>query len=780
MRYQVLYWFCLLAFLTLFFVFGALNTEGFSWTSDEGIFLMSAKLVKQGHALYRDIWFDYPPLFFVALASAFRLFGATVTVARVTVLFFAAVGLLAVALVTQQLNGRLGALAAAVLLAVSPAYWKWSRIVAADLPAASVATLAVFCALRSGYKGRLMWWAFSGALAAISVLIKPTAYFIAFPLFVAVLLAPHPASTTPRWRACMEGWGVMGAGALLVTVTVFLFFDAQLCFAQVTSTFFSVSQAAPPSFTGGLRELAGFIIGRSDSIQYDWLAWILCGLLLLIWKPSCQRSVVLSWLLATVGGLAALTFLDQRHLVLVLFPLSVLGGAAVGEIGQGLSHLPESRKRGVGTSLGLIVILATLLVLPRNLQENRALLAPPEDETASYGLDAASFLAKALSADALVLTDEPMIPFRANRDTIPALTNASAMRMQAGNLSPELVSSLIERYQPSAVIFWHRHRLCNVPGLVEWVRARYYVGRTYDKRRRLYLSLSLIDYPQEAGLGGQVRLVGFDLAPLAVMPGRNVHLALYWQALQKMDINYTVFVHCMSPDGIRRNQIDSFPMQGSLPTRQWQPGEIIKDEYLIPIPWDAPPGYYLLQVGLYDVLYTQQRLRAYAPDSNRWPGDAVQLVRPILVGLPEEHLYTVPTTQHQLKAHLGEQIQLLGYDLERVRGGGGVRLVLTLYWQALQRVKGNYKVFTHLLDPDGQIVAQHDGVPGEEGHPTLGWVDGEIIVDRHELGPPVGELIGPHQLAVGMYNPVTGKRLVAFDAQGNRLEQDRVLLELSR
>jgi len=38
MRRQVLYWFCLLAFLTLFFVFGALNTEGFSWTSDEGIF----------------------------------------------------------------------------------------------------------------------------------------------------------------------------------------------------------------------------------------------------------------------------------------------------------------------------------------------------------------------------------------------------------------------------------------------------------------------------------------------------------------------------------------------------------------------------------------------------------------------------------------------------------------------------------------------------------------------------------------------------------------------
>jgi hypothetical protein len=38
------------------------------------------------------------------------------------------------------------------------------------------------------------------------------------------------------------------------------------------------------------------------------------------------------------------------------------------------------------------------------------------------------------------------------------------------------------------------------------------------------------------------------------------------------------------------------------PTRLWQPGEIIKDEWQIRLPQDMQPGMYELRVGLFDAL----------------------------------------------------------------------------------------------------------------------------------------------------------------------------------
>jgi hypothetical protein len=50
---------------------------------DEGIVLVGADRVLQGHVLYRDFWSMYPPGQFYTLAFLFKLFGTSVLVERI-------------------------------------------------------------------------------------------------------------------------------------------------------------------------------------------------------------------------------------------------------------------------------------------------------------------------------------------------------------------------------------------------------------------------------------------------------------------------------------------------------------------------------------------------------------------------------------------------------------------------------------------------------------------------------------------------------------------------
>jgi hypothetical protein len=67
-----------------------------------------------------------------------------------------------------------------------------------------------------------------------------------------------------------------------------------------------------------------------------------------------------------------------------------------------------------------------------------------------------------------------------------------------------------------------------------------------------------------------------------------------------------------------------------------------------------------------------------------------------------------------------------------------------------------------------RIAAQHDGQPAEGAAPTASWTPNEYIVDRHVIPLPPG--IPPSQLriAIGMYDPLTGRRLQS--ARGDSID----------
>lgn len=122
-----------------------------------------------------------------------------------------------------------------------------------------------------------------------------------------------------------------------------------------------------------------------------------------------------------------------------------------------------------------------------------------------------------------------------------------------------------------------------------------------------------------------------------------------------------------------------------------------------------------------------------------------------------ERNFTPPQTSFPLDATLGNEIQLLGYDLENETTAS---YQLSLVWQALTEPSSDYTVFVHLLTPDGICcVWQQDSQPQQGQYPTSRWLKDEVIVDHYqiELSPDLPP--GDYPIEVGLYIAETGQRL---------------------
>ncbi len=137
-----------------------------------------------------------------------------------------------------------------------------------------------------------------------------------------------------------------------------------------------------------------------------------------------------------------------------------------------------------------------------------------------------------------------------------------------------------------------------------------------------------IQNPMEADLGGRVRLLGYNIQS-GFTPGSTIHLTLFWQALGKMDKDYTVFTHLVDAEGRPWGQKDNPPVDGFYPTSQWEAGEIVRDQYDMDISVDALLGEYQLEVGMY-LAETGERLAVYGEEGPS-PENHIALSRPVII-----------------------------------------------------------------------------------------------------------------------------------------------------
>ncbi len=158
------------------------------------------------------------------------------------------------------------------------------------------------------------------------------------------------------------------------------------------------------------------------------------------------------------------------------------------------------------------------------------------------------------------------------------------------------------------------------------------------------------------------------------------------------------------------------------------------------------------------------------PARQSWIGD----VRLAVYGTDE--LPVSPTMP--LSATLGAAIALRGYDLpERTYAAGDI-VPLTLFWEARQAPARRYKVFVHLLDGQGKLVAQYDAEPQGGFAPTDQWRPGTQVIDRCGLWLPRTLPPGLYEVRVGLYD-LSGSRLPCrgVDTAGDSLTLGKIMVK---
>ena len=87
-----------------------------------------------------------------------------------------------------------------------------------------------------------------------------------------------------------------------------------------------------------------------------------------------------------------------------------------------------------------------------------------------------------------------------------------------------------------------------------------------------------------------------------------------------------------------------------------------------------------------------------------------------------------------------------------IRSFDGARVTIDLYWQPLQAVDADYTSFVHILNADGEMIAQDDHLVGGIYYPTHLWRPGELLKDSHTLA--LGSDLGraPYSIVTGLYH----------------------------
>ena len=101
----------------------------------------------------------------------------------------------------------------------------------------------------------------------------------------------------------------------------------------------------------------------------------------------------------------------------------------------------------------------------------------------------------------------------------------------------------------------------------------------------------------------------------------------------------------------------------------------------------------------------------------------------------------------------GGEIDFVGGEIVGDTAVSGQTLTLVTRWQQ-QADPRPVKIFVHLVDADGQIAAQWDGL----GVVWQGWRSGDRLQQIHDILLPDDLPSGPYQIRAGLYHPDTGQR----------------------
>ena len=262
----------------------------------------------------------------------------------------------------------------------------------------------------------------------------------------------------------------------------------------------------------------------------------------------------------------------------------------------------------------------------------------------------------------------------------------------------------------------------------------------------------------EMNFDNTLTLLGYDIARTVFAPGETISLTTHIQTLYPPSATVGWRVELIRENRANdavASRVEAAPFGGKYPLQRWPPGKSVSETWHLQLDPNLAPGQYHLRMGLFrradgEMIDASPIYSVSAADQMPYAPIA-KIKIPVTRPSPDELSAAQPA-----QILVGDTFMLAHYALQADRATN--RVHLTLYWQSIARSESDYTVFVHLLDSSGDIIAQRDLPPRGGTYPTALWDPGEIVKDAYTLEIPAAAR-PPFSLAIGMYSPLTQKRL---------------------
>ena len=239
--------------------------------------------------------------------------------------------------------------------------------------------------------------------------------------------------------------------------------------------------------------------------------------------------------------------------------------------------------------------------------------------------------------------------------------------------------------------------------------------------------------------GEGATLVNYQLAisnyQLAIVNYQSsIPITLYWRVDAPLPPDLNVSIRAVDGEGVVWGQVDRLPIGGLVRTDKWRPGDIVRDEYMLPLDPAAPPGEYTFDILLYDfrtgrVFGEARRVGALTVTPPAEPPDPDALPIP-----------------HRLDARLAKGLRLLGHTFEPLATLPGYRHTFKLYWQAAPRPAADYTLSLVARSEAGDEIPLLARPVGPAEHPTGAWRRGEVLAEAVTFAFPLDAPPGEYTL----------------------------------
>lgn len=245
--------------------------------------------------------------------------------------------------------------------------------------------------------------------------------------------------------------------------------------------------------------------------------------------------------------------------------------------------------------------------------------------------------------------------------------------------------------------------------------------------------------------GQAVTLAGFDF-PQFSPSGDTVPISLYWHVAQPLPADMNVSLRVVDSAGRTWGQVDRFPIGGLIRTSAWQPGMVIRDDYLLTLEPGTPPGDYHLDL----LMYNFETNQIFDQASNV---DKIAILPPAPI---DDVTAVAAVLPNGVSAPLSPDVILAGHDWSPSDIWPGRRYSVRLTWYASANGLESHDVSLIAQGESEQEVVLVNKPIGPETYPIRQWRRGQVVADVVDFAIPVDTAPGDYTLIAraGGFNDV--------------------------